>query len=275
MKYLALFIVLYTTLFSEQGVSQFQIEKTGSYSIVIEDEFILPQLYKAAMDDDGSLYYCDLQNILVFDDTGKFIRKAEQIGRGPGEFQTLINCKTSGNYFAVLPFNEFKAILYERDGTDHLELTLKNFRTKNFTLINDSLFVTINEVGYGESDKALAIYDISSNTHLGAIHDTPPMAYVGKYVDGTYITSDAENVYFSYLSYPGIWRYSISNQEIDYWSSTPDYFIESDISELESLKKPDSRSYIEGYMYSHSTGISPISVSLNPSLAVINRFVLS
>lgn len=245
-------------IFNMSSKAQFSINQIGDYSIEINTEYILPQLLKAVMDEDGNLFYCDLTKVLKFNRNGIFIKELTTNGRGPGEFQTLIDCDVTNNYLIVFPFNEFRVLFYNKTDLKYShEFSLESFRSRKFTTIRDSLFITFNDVSFGESSKALSFYDINIKHFLGAYVNTPNMAYVGNTSTGGGVIANNKEVFYSYISYQGIWKYDLKTGKTKYFDSAPDYFEESDFNELLALKIPQDHRYYRGYMFekSRSEGI--------------------
>src|SRR5690554_6847320 len=85
--------------------AQYSLEKGDDYTIKIEDSFILSGFLKGVMDNEENVFYCDLTRILKFNSDGIFQKEIVPTGKGPGEFQTLIDCNVTENYLVVLPFN--------------------------------------------------------------------------------------------------------------------------------------------------------------------------
>ena len=137
------------------------------------------------------------------------------------------------------------------------EFSLESYSSRKFTTARDSLFITLNDVNYDQSAKTLSVYDIDAKQFLKANIDSPEMAYVGNTSGGGGIIATEKEVFYSFVSYPGIWKYNLKRGVSKYFNSVPDYFEESDFKELESLKRPNDHRYYRGYMFkkSRSEGI--------------------
>tara|TARA_R110002096_G_scaffold97694_15_gene217768 strand:+ start:6967 stop:7983 length:1017 start_codon:yes stop_codon:yes gene_type:complete len=236
-----------------ESKAQFSFEKISDYTIKIDENFILSSFLKGVMDKEGNIFYCDLTRILKFNSNGEFQKEIAPSGRGPGEFQTLIDCNVTENYLVVLPFNEFRALFFNKSDMSYShEFSLESFRSRKFAIAEDSLLITINDVSYGQTDKTLSVYDIDDKQFLGANVDTPEMAYVGNTSEGGGLIAKSTEVFYLYISYPGIWRYNFKTGASKYYNSVPDYFEESNFKELGSLKIPNDHRYYRGYMYNKS-----------------------
>tara|TARA_R110002124_G_scaffold134129_1_gene296763 strand:- start:14808 stop:15893 length:1086 start_codon:yes stop_codon:yes gene_type:complete len=239
--------------FQGHATAQFSLKKVSSYAIEINDDFLLPQLLKGVMDRSGEFYYCDLTTVLKFDNKGVFINKIAPIGRGPTEFETLIDCNVTDSYLVVFPFNEFRVLFFNKsDLTFSHEFSLESNRSRRFTTIDDSLFITFNDVSYQESSKVLSLYDIEDGYFINSHIDNPEMAYVGNTSNGGGVISTNGEIFYSFISYPGIWKYEIETGSIEYFDEKPDYFKSSEVHELEDLKIPNDHRYYRGYMFSKS-----------------------
>ena len=237
--------------------AQVSFKNEGSYSIVVdEDRYVLPPLLKAKVDEDGNLFYCDMQMVLKFNPEGVFEKKISPIGRGPGEFEVLIDCDISENYLVVFPFNQFKVIYFNlKDLSFSHEVNVRNIRSRNLAPLNDSTFFLLSDVEREVTKPAISQFGNLNSRVLKErpIKDTPPMAYVGNTTDGGGIVTDNQySVYYTYVSYPSVWKYDVLKGETRVFEDTPEYFEKSSIEELNRLKEPNNHLYYGGYMYTKS-----------------------
>ncbi|MBO6795191.1 MAG: 6-bladed beta-propeller [Balneolaceae bacterium] len=251
------YLLLINIVFSSSINAQLKLSASDTYSIIIDDsKYLLPQLHKASFSKDGDLFYCDLNQILKFDSKGNFVVSISPMGRGPGEFQVLADCITTNSHLVVLPYNEFKLILYSlNDLTFIEEYNLGSIRARRVEALSDSAFAIQHDAEKSQYSSAITYLKIKQNgkMHSQPINVIPEMGYVGSttFFTGGLATID-NTIFYNYVSYHEITKFNIDTESGHTLNDKPQNFNISFIDELNELKQPFDHRYYRGYMYSRS-----------------------
>ena len=232
-------------------LSQYKFEKIGGYSINKSDDFYLSGHLSLAMDDNRNLYYCFLNQVLKFDSNGRFIKQINPIGRGPGEFETLIDCEVNDEFLVVQTFSQFKLIFYKKDDLSYShEIKTKSYNSRQCAIHNGAV-ITLNDDTKNNTDLA-AVSEYSFDGENSALHGImPPYAYLSRTSSGGGISSNTDDIfYYSFTAYPQIWKVNTDSQKSTVYKNSYINFSKLDEGKINGLAN-NHGSWRE-YLYSHS-----------------------
>lgn len=266
---LSIYVVLF--VFTNNSLTaQVILEYEAEYSIELDNEsFLLPGLQSMTMDKEGNLYYCSLKEVLKFDAEGVFQKKISPIGRGPGEFENLIDCETTNNYLVILSFNEFKVFYFNlSDLSFSHQVKINQVLTKQLATSSDSLFFTLSDSYKTETPPSIVGYNSWKKDERFEIGSVPNLAFVGRVLIYGGITSWRNFVFYTFASYSDIWCYDITTKKIKRYKSSPEYFEQSN--EFEVNKLGDNQTKLRGYLFSKSRTVGLYSLNQNMIVQAID-----
>jgi hypothetical protein len=201
----------------------------------------------------GNIFILDkTQAILMFDISGKFIRKIGSIGQGPGEYITIFDFLVSDSSIYTMDRIQLKIIKYDLNGKVLIEKKMTSQPDK-FAVLNDSLIAA--QYNYPEfaynNDYRISIF----NKNLDKIADLLTSDYkIEQYQAGsmaTHMRSFFQNV----------------NDTLTFWECRDDIIYkivnEKTIIEKYDLKYKNKLSAQDGYMISGKNEISKMMESAN------------
>ncbi|MDR1593922.1 MAG: 6-bladed beta-propeller [Prevotellaceae bacterium] len=201
----------------------------------------------------GNIFILDkTQAILMFDISGKFIRKIGSIGQGPGEYITIFDFLVSDSSIYTMDRIQLKIIKYDLNGKVLIEKKMTSQPDK-FAVLNDSLIAA--QYNYPEfaynNDYRISIF----NKNLDKIADLLTSDYKIEQSQAssmaTHMRSFFQNV----------------NDTLTFWECRDDIIYkivnEKTIIEKYDLKYKNKLSAQDGYMISGKNEISKMMESAN------------
>ncbi len=118
------------------------------------------QINKIIIDD--YIYVSAREGLFVFAENGKFIRSIGKKGRGPGEYNSIVDFDINNETVAILEITQHKILLYKNDGTYLKSIVYQNINNKLF-ITGNSCYVFNSDPpdfwGHSDSGILLDIYD--------------------------------------------------------------------------------------------------------------------
>jgi len=136
------------------------VESVKYISLETSRESLISGIEKMSIYKDH-IYILDNLNksLLVFSNTGKFIRKIGKYGKGPHEFINPINFIIHEDRILVLDDKNSKILIYSIEG-EYLEETAVGFRFNDFLIASDSTYIVNTDTRTNHHNKAIENYKL-------------------------------------------------------------------------------------------------------------------
>ncbi len=159
------------TIDIENNIDKIEVVKLSDVAKSIDyipletsDSVLISDISRVAYEN-NRIFVMDKSKIFVFDNNGKHIRTLNKLGRGPGEYQKLLNFKIVKGSGSIITKDMLERInIY--DSLHNYVNSIDNPRKKgsimNFENFGDTLFVGVNTVMFNNFHTESVIFDHSS-----------------------------------------------------------------------------------------------------------------
>lgn len=191
-----------------------------------------------SIDSNENIYLCNNNSVFKLNNDGEIVATISAYGRGPGELQSINACTIHERYLLVYDGEKREILFFNKDSLEY-EFSHNYERNKRIRSIVSvkGMFIMLHRGSFSIKTPSLSIFQVNEDTlNITNGLNVPKYAYLSASTNGDGLTADnIGNIYYSYLSYPTVWRYNIYKgivEEINIVTNSYEGFKESEIKRL-------------------------------------------